>query len=212
MIDFPAPGLAGVYLLAAYLLGAIPFGLLFSRWLRGRDPREYGSGNIGATNAMRTGGKLVGLLTLAADVAKGALPVALAAQMDGASSAWLAAVALSALLGHVFPVYLGFRGGKGVATMFGVLLPWMPWNALAAFALWLLVFFGTRYVAVASISAAWLLPVLLFWQHDGFSLEMGLTVAIASLVLLRHGSNIQRLLRGEEPKTGGKDGESYVEP
>ena len=154
-----SPELAVGLIITAYLLGAIPFGLLFARWLTGKDPRQYGSGNIGATNAMRTGGKKVGILTLLADIAKGSLPVALAMSVQKDASV-INAVALAAFLGHIFPVYLKFKGGKGVATMFGVLIPWLPWVAIGSFIVWLLLFKVTRYVSLASIMAGLLLPAL----------------------------------------------------
>lgn len=191
---------------AAYLLGAIPFGLLFTRWLTGKDPREFGSGNIGATNASRTGGKKVGLLTLAADIIKGAIPVAIAVQLaDGSSnSEWLiATTAVAAFLGHIFPVYIGFKGGKGVATMFGVLLPWQPLVGVIAFAVWLLAIGLWRYVALASILAGLSLPLAAWWLCAS-------TPAIYACMLfcilmgLRHQSNVQRLLAGTESRVGSK--------
>jgi len=187
---------------AAYLVGAIPFGLLFSKLLAKRDPREFGSGNIGATNAMRTGGKLVGILTLLADIGKGALAVGIAVLVQAPE--WLiAAVALAAFLGHIYPVYLKFKGGKGVATMFGVVLPWQPWIALLAFAIWLSALKLSRYVSVASILAGWSLPIA------GWLLHVSTECLIASglfalLMTWRHESNIRRLLAGTEPRTGSK--------
>jgi len=189
-------------LAGAYLLGAIPFGLFFSKLLAKRDPREFGSGNIGATNAMRTGGKLVGALTLLADICKGALAVGLAVFLDAPE--WLVAgVALAAFLGHIYPIYLGFRGGKGVATMFGVVLPWQPWLAVLAFAVWIVALKAGRYVSLASILAGWALPV------GAWALQASHECLIASLLFAllmtwRHESNIRRLLAGEEPRVGVK--------
>ena len=186
--------------IAAYLIGAIPFGLLFARWLTGRDPRSHGSGNIGATNAMRTGGKKVGALTLLADVLKGTIPVAIAMMLDS-EPMLIAAVALAAFIGHIFPVYLRFKGGKGVATMFGVVIPWMPWVAVGAFAVWLVVFRSTRYVSLASIIAGIVLP--LFAWLSGASVEaILLSLALGCLMTARHHTNIGRLWLGVEPKTG----------
>jgi len=189
---------------AAYLLGAIPFGLLFTRWLTGKDPREFGSGNIGATNASRTGGKKVGLLTLAADIIKGAIPVAIAVQLgDGSSdSEWLiASTAVAAFLGHIFPVYIGFKGGKGVATMFGVLLPWQPVVGVIAFAVWLVAIGLWRYVALASILAGLCLPLAAWWLGAS---EAAIYACILFCILmgLRHQSNVQRLLAGTESRVG----------
>lgn len=189
-------------LLAVYLLGAIPFGLLFSMALSDKDPRDHGSGNIGATNALRTGGKTVGVLTLLADVFKGALPVWFVHQWQG-QEVLTATVALAAFIGHVFPVYLKFRGGKGVATMFGVVLPWAPWAGLVAFVLWLIVFFATRYVALASIAAAAIVPVALVLLYQASAVSFWVAVIIAVIIVLRHSDNIIRLFKHEEPKTGG---------
>jgi len=189
----------------AYLLGAIPFGLLITRWLTGKDPREFGSGNIGATNASRTGGKKVGLLTLAADIIKGVIPVAIAVQLvhNGTGDEWLvAATAIAAFLGHIYPVYLGFKGGKGVATMFGVLIPWQPVAGLIAFAVWLVAIVVSRYVALASILAGLTLP-LAAWLLGASSPAVYACVLFCILMTFRHRSNIQRLMDGTENRVGG---------
>jgi len=196
-----------LWIIAAYLLGGIPFGLLFSKALSNKDPREHGSGNIGATNALRTGGKTVGILTLLADITKGAAPVALVSWLSPNQEVLLVSVGLAAFIGHIFPVYLRFQGGKGVATMFGVLLPWLPVIGLTAFAVWLVVFFSTRYVALASIIAAGMIPLLVFITHAGGTPTWWAAWVLAVLVLIRHAGNIQRLLRNKEPKTGGKKSE-----
>lgn len=184
---------------AAYLLGAVPFGLLFARLLTGKDPREHGSGNIGATNAMRTGGKRVGVITLLADILKGTIPVAIAIALD-ADELLIGAVALAAFFGHIFPVYLGFKGGKGVATMFGVVIPWMPWVAVGAFVVWLVVFKFSRYVSLASILAGVSLPLITLFLHASW-ISFGICMVLGGIMILRHQSNIQRLISGEEPKT-----------
>ncbi|MDX8403650.1 MAG: glycerol-3-phosphate 1-O-acyltransferase PlsY [Mariprofundaceae bacterium] len=187
---------------AAYLIGAIPFGLLFARLLTGRDPRKHGSGNIGATNAMRTGGKRVGAITLLADILKGTIPVALAMVL-GADELLIGAVALAAFFGHVFPIYLGFKGGKGVATMFGVVIPWMPWVAVGAFIIWFIVFKLSRYVSLASIIAGVSLPLFTLSLHASW-VSFGVCMVLGGIMILRHQSNIQRLMAGEEPKTESK--------
>jgi len=198
----------GVFLLliaAAYLLGAVPFGLVFSRCLTGKDPRDFGSGNIGATNAARTGGKKIGLLTLAADIIKGAIPVAIAMQLggEGPSREWFIAVtAVAAFLGHIFPVYLKFQGGKGVATMFGVLLPWQPQVAIIAFAVWLAAIALSRYVALASILAGISLP-LSAWLFGASPPVLYACLLFCVLMAVRHQSNVQRLLSGTESRVGG---------
>ncbi|MDQ6972411.1 MAG: glycerol-3-phosphate 1-O-acyltransferase PlsY [Mariprofundaceae bacterium] len=186
---------------AAYLLGAIPFGLLFTRWLTGKDPREFGSGNIGATNASRTGGKKIGLMTLAADIIKGAIPVAIAVQVGGETL--IAATAAAAFLGHIFPVYIGFKGGKGVATMFGVLLPWQPLVAVIAFIVWLVGIALSRYVALASILAGISLP-LTAWLLGASMPAWYACLLFCILMALRHRSNVQRLLAGTESRVGSK--------
>jgi len=206
MAIFQAPEIAIVAIIAAYLLGAIPFGLLFARWLTGKDPREHGSGNIGATNAMRTGGKTVGILTLLSDIGKGALAVGLAQYLQ-ADVVLVAAVALAVFIGHVFPVYLKFKGGKGVATMFGVLIPWLPWVGVSAFVVWLLLFKLTRYVSLASVVAALSLPIFawLFGALSWLNIELSSVFScgiLAVLVLVRHEENMRRLWAGEEPKIG----------
>ncbi|RMH61900.1 MAG: glycerol-3-phosphate 1-O-acyltransferase [Zetaproteobacteria bacterium] len=185
----------------AYLLGAIPFGLIFSRWLAKRDPRKVGSGNIGATNAMRAGGKRVGLLTLLADIGKGSVAVALALSLHSTHAWFVPVVALAAFIGHIFPVYLRFRGGKGVATMFGVLLPWQPWLAVIAFVFWLLVLKLARYVSLASIIAGWSLP-LAAWGLGLSRLEVLACLVFAVLMTQRHHANIRRLRAGTEPRVG----------
>lgn len=185
---------------AAYLVGAVPFGLLFARLLTGKDPRDHGSKNIGATNALRTGGKLVGILTLLADIIKGAVPVAAVIWVSG-DERLVAAVALAAFFGHIFPLYLGFKGGKGVATMFGVLIPWMPWAALISFSIWLLLFRVSRYVSMASIAAGAVLP-LAAWLLGGSVVAIGTCVLLGGVMIVRHHANIRRLLAGEELKAG----------
>jgi len=203
---FQAPYIAIAAILSAYLLGAIPFGLLFARWFTGKDPREHGSGNIGATNALRTGGKKVGILTLLADIGKGSLAVALANNLQH-DPTLVAAVALAVFIGHVFPIYLKFQGGKGVATMFGILIPWLPWVAIASFAIWLLLFRLTRYVSLASVVAAIMLPLftwlfsILLWSTSESS-SLFACIILALLVVARHIGNMRRILAGEEPKTG----------
>jgi len=197
-------GIDLLLIVAAYLLGAIPFGLVFSRWLTGKDPRDFGSGNIGATNASRTGGKKIGLLTLAADIIKGMIPVFIAVQINGEGSAneWLiAAVAVAAFLGHIFPVYLKFKGGKGVATMFGVLLPWQPAVALIAFVIWLAAILLSRYVALASILAGISLPFSA-WLLGASTAAICACVLFCVLMAIRHQSNVQRLLAGTEDRVG----------
>jgi len=191
--------------LAAYLLGAVPFGLLLTKLLSKRDPRDYGSGNIGATNAMRTGGKLAGALTMLADIAKGAIPVLLAL-LAGLSETWVAAIAVATFLGHLYPVYLGFKGGKGVATMLGVMLPWQPLAAGLGLLAWIILLKTTHYVSLSSILAALLLPLLIAGA-GGSVPALLIGMVFASLVTLKHAGNIKRLMNGTEPSTR-KEGEA----
>ncbi|HIP07991.1 MAG TPA: glycerol-3-phosphate 1-O-acyltransferase [Mariprofundaceae bacterium] len=183
---------------ATYFIGAIPFGLLFARWLTGKDPREHGSGNTGATNALRTGGKKVGILTLIADVFKGVIPVSIAITLDFNESQVLI-VALAAFLGHIFPIYLKFKGGKGVATMFGVLLPWEPMTAVISFAVWLITFKLTRYVSLASILAGFSLP-LVAWLWGASDAAIVGCLIVGGLMTVRHHENVSRLIAGTESK------------
>lgn len=185
--------------LTSYFVGAIPFGILFARWLTGKDPREHGSGNTGATNALRTGGKKVGVLTLIADVLKGVIPVTLALQLEFNPSQVLI-VALAAFFGHIFPVYLKFKGGKGVATMFGVLLPWAPTTAALAFAVWFIIFKVFRYVSIASVAAAFALPLIAWFMHDSDAILITCLI-VGGAVTIRHHDNMSRLLAGTETKT-----------
>jgi glycerol-3-phosphate acyltransferase PlsY len=185
----------------AYLVGSIPFGLLFTRLFTGMNLRNVGSGNIGATNALRAGGKLLGLLTLLADLAKGAIPVFIAVQLYEGHDMMVALVSAAAFFGHIFPVYLGFRGGKGVATLFGVTLPWLFWVAVTGFMVWLIVLLASRYVSIASMAAAMAFPIAAWMLDSG--IIASITMAIFALtVLIRHESNIRHLLKGSEPKIG----------
>ena len=192
--------------LAAYLLGSISFAIVTSRMLRLPDPRSYGSKNPGATNVLRSGSRIAAALTLAGDAGKGWLAVWLAALYTGeAPAAGLDAplAGLCAFLGHLFPVFHRFRGGKGVATAAGVLLGLDPWLALATLASFGAIVAIFRMVSLASILAALFSAVYAFWL---FGLRaVTATVAIMALLLvLRHRENIGRILRGEESKLGRK--------
>jgi glycerol-3-phosphate acyltransferase PlsY len=196
-------GLAGPYMLAAalfgYLLGSIPFGLVLTRLFGYGDVRRIGSGNIGATNVLRTGNKALAAATLVLDSGKGAFATLVAAQY-GPDAAVLAAA--GSMLGHTFPVWLGFKGGKGVATALGVLLA-VSWPVgLAACATWLLVAFLTRYSSLSALVALGLSPVV-GWVVAGPQVGQ-LAIFIAVLVFIRHHANIRRLIRGEEPRIGGR--------
>ena len=186
-------------LLAAYLIGAIPTGLLLTRLTGGGDIRQTGSGNIGATNVYRTGGRKLGVLTLIGDAFKGLLPVLLASTLLDYDPIHTGAVAVAAFLGHCFPVYLGFKGGKGVATALGIYLVLSPLAVLGAFLIFAGLVWKLRYISVGSISAAAAIP-LLVWLTTGSLPLLLTTIVISSIVILRHRTNIQRLFVGTENK------------
>ena len=185
--------------LGAYLLGSVPFGLLIG-WWRGVDVRERGSRNIGATNVLRVVGKAEAAGTLLLDGLKGAAPV-LAARALAAGDAWVAAAGLSAFLGHCFPVFLRFRGGKGVATGLGAVLAALPLVGLTAVLVWLLTALCFRYSSLAALVAAGSIPVATA-AREGRGPLLVFTVALAALIVVRHHENIRRLWRGEEQKIG----------
>ena len=195
--------------LAAYLLGSIAFAIVVSRALGLSDPRSFGSGNPGATNVLRSGNKLAALLTLLLDAAKGWLPVwlASAAQARGeVGAALVPLVALAVFLGHLYPVFFGFRGGKGVATAAGVLLAINPWLGLATLATWLIVALFTRYSSAAALAAAVFAP-LYFYFGGGVAwpaspARLAAVAAIALLIVWRHRGNIAKLLAGTESRIG----------
>jgi glycerol-3-phosphate acyltransferase PlsY len=187
---------------AAYLIGSVPSGLVLSKLFGKQDPRDHGSGNIGATNVMRAGGKLLGAVTMLADIFKGLVPVALAI-FSGLSEEWIAAIALAVFLGHLFPLYLKFKGGKGVATMFGVLLPWQPVAALTGLVIWALLLRFSHYVSLSSILVALALPLLVWWTGGSIACLLA-SMAFASLVTVKHADNIRRLMDGTEPMIGNR--------
>lgn len=225
-----APEILAVLLVVAggYLLGSVPFGLLISKY-RGVDVRRAGSGNIGATNVWRVLGWRYGLSAFALDTLKGLLPMALAPQIwssigvwsvmtaaggQRAYIAWLA-VGAAVILGHIFPVYLRFRGGKGVSTSLGVLLgvwPYYTVPGLICFAVWGVVFGVSRYVSLSSIAAAVAFPIVYIalalacgWDPCGRQLSLLVfAVVMAALVVYRHRTNLQRLLAGQENRFGKK--------
>jgi len=198
-----APSLWGLVVLG-YFLGSIPFGYLLVRARGGGDIRRLGSGNIGATNVARTSGWPVGVATLLLDVAKGFLAVWLAEHFSGGNIRFMMYAGLAAILGHVFPVWLRFSGGKGVATALGVFLA-ICWPATAAAVfLFLLVALFWRYVSLASISAAAALPLLVYLLYaPGHAPPTAVSVSTllaAVVVIVKHRDNIERLLAGTEPR------------
>jgi len=191
---------AAAIVLAAYLLGSLPFAVVISRAFGLADPRSFGSGNPGATNVLRSGNKLAALLTLLGDAAKGWIAVAAAAAWAPETIAW---VAVAVFCGHVFSVFLRFRGGKGVATAAGVLLGLSPWLGLITIATWLAVAAATRYSSLAALCAT-------LAAATGGALLLGRSDAIAAvwlisaLVLWRHKANVANLLAGRESRIGQK--------
>jgi len=205
-------GLTTVQIAAAavggYLLGSIPFGVIVMKLAGAGDPRAIGSGNIGATNVLRSGRRGLAALTLLGDGGKGALAVLIAwlATRDQSNQAQALLTALAggaAFLGHLFPVWLGFKGGKGVATFFGTLLAAAWPVGLLAGATWILMAAVFRISSLAALTAAVLAPVYVFVLHRPHPVLV-LSVAMGALIYLRHAENIRRLLKGEEPRIGGK--------
>ena len=190
--------------IAGYLLGSIPFGLLLTKAFGRGDVRKVGSGNIGATNVARAAGVAAGVLTLVLDVAKGAVAVLLAESLSKGSATWMMIAALAALVGHCFPVWLKFKGGKGVATAAGVFLVLSPLACLAGLILFVLVVVFWRYVSLGSVSAAAAMPLLIYllWvphRAPPLAITFG-TMATSLLIIYKHRGNLQRLIEGGEPK------------
>ncbi len=193
----------GLTVVGGYLLGSIPFGLIATRLGGAGDIRSIGSGNIGATNVLRSGRKDLALITLLGDGGKGAVAVLLARWLTHDSAMVVALAGGAAFVGHLFPVWLKFNGGKGVATFFGVLLAaaW-PVGLLAA-ATWLLLAFLLRYSSLAALGAAALAPLFAFITDRPYPI-LALSLFMAVLIYIRHHQNIARLLKGQEPKIGAK--------
>ena len=192
--------------LAAYLLGSVPFAVVCSRIFGLADPRSYGSKNPGATNVLRSGNKAAAAMTLLGDMAKGWLAVFLAQAVGpkyGFSDGLVGAVALAVFFGHLYPVFLGFKGGKGVATAAGVLLALDPALGLITLGVWLTIAFTLRYSSLAALVAAAAAPVtaFLFWGSGTLLLVVGI---VAMVLIVKHWANLQRLMAGTEPKIGAK--------
>ena len=192
--------------IAAYLIGSLSFAVIVSKYYGMDDPRTYGSGNPGATNVLRSGKKKAAALTLLGDALKGLVAVVLARCLQDAltlSDITIAVVAVAALVGHMWPLFFGFKGGKGVATALGVLLALSPATALVCAAIWLVMAFGFKVSSLAALVATVAAPLVAFWLMPYPSWAWA-TVVIAVLVLYRHKSNIQNLLQGKEGKIGDK--------
>ncbi len=190
-----------VFILFGYLLGSVPFGLFVARGICGVDPRESGSGNVGATNVGRTCGMRYGVLTLALDLLKGILPVSLALNV-GYGAVVVSLVALAALIGHCYSLFLGFKGGKGVATSIGIFLP-IAWpQVILALLVHVALLFGSGYMSVASMGMALALFIFVLFSKPAYAL---LGAAVALVIFWRHRENILRLARGEENHWRKKD-------
>lgn len=189
-----------IFVIGAYLLGSISFGILISQIFGLPDPRTVGSGNPGATNVLRSGKKLAAALTLIGDTGKGWLAVWLA--MSNGLDPWLIClIALAVFIGHLYPLYYGFKGGKGVATALGILLAFSPWVGLLALLTWAITFGIWRYSSLASLTAAGLAPiyVIIFLDYKGY---MVTSVLMSLLLFWRHRGNIRKLVQGNEAGFG----------
>lgn len=185
----------------SYLLGSISTAVIVSRLLSLPDPREEGSKNPGATNVLRLGGKKAAVITLIGDALKGAIPVLLANVLQ-VPETFVAAVGLAAFLGHLYPIFFAFKGGKGVATALGVLTGLSTWVGLSVLGTWVAMAFAFRISSLAALTAALLSPLYL-WFLTHSLLKVGAGVAMALLLTSRHRGNIERLVRGEESRIGG---------
>ncbi|WP_313460122.1 glycerol-3-phosphate 1-O-acyltransferase PlsY [Achromobacter sp.] len=202
-ITEPSLVFTAALILLAYLIGSVPFAVVVSKLMGLQDPRSYGSKNPGATNVLRTGNKTAAALTLLGDAAKGWFAIWLAEKL----APGIAPAGLAAFVGHLYPIFLGFKGGKGVATALGVLVAIQPWLALATAATWLIIAVFFRYSSLASLVAAFFAPVYyvfgsgLAWHAQP---AMGVALAVIGVLLFyRHRANITRLIQGTESKIGG---------
>jgi acyl phosphate:glycerol-3-phosphate acyltransferase len=182
----------------AYLLGAIPFGYLLVRWKTGTDVRTAGSGNIGATNVLRTTGLAPGVVTLLLDIAKGYAAVWTAGRLTGHDVLWMSLAALAVMAGHAYPVFLGFKGGKAVASFVGAFLCLTPWALAAEMVVFVVVVAWTRHISMGSIVAAATLPLAVWLIMKGPLPAVGASVVAGTFVIYKHSRNIQRLRLGTE--------------
>lgn len=208
-----------IAIVISYLIGSLSFAVIVSKCMGMADPRSYGSGNPGATNVLRSGSKTAAALTLLLDAVKGLVPVLLVKYWGpeyGLHEGTLALVAIAAFLGHLFPIFFKFKGGKGVATALGVLLGLSGWLGLLVLLTWLAVAVVTRYSSLSALLAAVLAPVyyVLFgaslWDYEKPVLLA--VIAMSALLLWRHAENISRLLKGQESKIGSKKDKAAIAP
>jgi glycerol-3-phosphate acyltransferase PlsY len=185
----------------AFILGSVPFGIIIAK-VKGVDLKRVGSGNIGATNVLRSVGTFPAVLTLLGDILKGTLAVSTGSYF-GVGTLYEGLIGVSAILGHNFSLFLGFRGGKGVATSLGVLVFYTPWVALYTLIIWLVIVFLTKYSSLGAIVSFALLPVnIILFDYDKTKLLIAILIAL--LVLIRHKDNIKRLMNGSEKKIGAR--------
>ncbi len=201
----PVSPVAIIQIVAAYLLGSIAFGIVVSKLFKLPDPRTVGSGNPGATNVLRSGKKSAAALTLLGDAFKGWFPVWLVMQPDGGVMWITSAVAIAVFLGHLYPVFHKFKGGKGVATALGVMLAISPSLALAALLTWVVIFVLTKFSSLSAILAAMMAPVYAWYLLDDAYHDFEMVVVFVSIMLVwRHRTNIQKLINGTEAGFGKK--------
>ncbi|MEO5657059.1 MAG: glycerol-3-phosphate 1-O-acyltransferase PlsY [Nitrospiria bacterium] len=187
-------------ILIAYIVGTIPFGVGFARWTGAPDPRTKGSGNIGCTNVLRVAGRRAAVLTLLMDALKGAVPVWTALWWVPLGTGWAHAAGIAAVVGHVFPVWSGFRGGKGVATGIGALSALSPITAVVVIVVWAVMLALFRYVSLASVTSAAALPVIAILTGSWWPFPL----IAAALIIVRHRDNLLRLRQGTESKLGAR--------
>lgn len=190
-----------ILILFSYLFGAIPTGVIISKYFFNIDIQKVGSGNIGATNVARTLGKKIGIITLFGDALKGIIPVIIVKIYEPypLNQSLIFYCAIAAFLGHLYPIYLKFKGGKGVATALGIFLVLFPLQTLIAALLFFLIIYKTRYVSLGSISASVLMPILVSFRADN-NYQIMLSIIISILIIYKHKDNIHRLLEGKENK------------
>jgi glycerol-3-phosphate acyltransferase PlsY len=206
-------GSALPFILLSYLLGSIPTSFWVGKAVHGIDLRKEGSGNLGATNAFRVMGWKAALPVMIVDVAKGFVPAWLFPRLDAVGPSWAIAYGAAAILGHVFSVWVRFRGGKGVATSAGVFLGLAPLAVLAGFVVWAIVVFATRIVSLGSVLAALTIPIAVkVIPHQGGPPLFWFTIALAVFVIWAHRANLKRLIRGEEHRFGSGPGRHIVPP